>query len=355
MSASANLTGQVVAHISQRIQRGEYAMGQVLPPVAEMAHATTASAETVRNALRHLAQQGVVRGVKGQGTVVLRRPALGRVCVVKSQDEHTNLLLEHAVSLALIAAGYDVDLVPEFADFQVTRDWCHRLRHEPQRPEALVVLSNCRFSSERARRELGVLFTRVVVFDPDRRTDNPAPDHQAVVLDSRQAARTAMAHFLQLGHRRIAVFAGLEPGEDNHLAEVATYCRDLVEVAGGQFFPYYGTSAGADLVRLVRAQGVTAYWSVTDFQALRELRTLTQAGIRVPADVALLGRNDTPWATMVEPALSSMSLHPRGIAAAVAAALRTPAAPPIAPWRVAPQLVVRGTTGPAPGSPLSVP
>lgn len=60
------------------IQRGRYPVGSMLPPELELAGMFDASRHTVREAIRRLADQGLVSRRPGRGTTVLRRtPADG--------------------------------------------------------------------------------------------------------------------------------------------------------------------------------------------------------------------------------------------------------------------------------------
>jgi LacI family transcriptional regulator len=138
---------------------------------------------------------------------------------------------------------------------------------------------------------------------PDRRVNY-------VDVDNVSAARMATEHLIRLGHQRIATITGplnmlqaqdrlsgyrqaLEahqlPLDENLIAE-----SDFTEAGG---------STGAQ--RLLPA-APTAIFVASDSMAIGALKAVRQAGLRVPQDVALVGFDDVPVATAVEPALTTV-------------------------------------------------
>jgi GntR family transcriptional regulator len=67
---------QAQHNISQRISRGEYAPGTQLPSETELSRELGVSRVTVREALRVLAQDGLLVKVQGKGTFVSDNPAV---------------------------------------------------------------------------------------------------------------------------------------------------------------------------------------------------------------------------------------------------------------------------------------
>lgn len=58
------------AHLRARIQAGEWEVGATLPRITELAEERQVSAHTIRNALAKLAEEGLVRIVRGTGAIV---------------------------------------------------------------------------------------------------------------------------------------------------------------------------------------------------------------------------------------------------------------------------------------------
>src|ERR1043165_8372987 len=76
---------------------GEFAVGDVLPPIEDLGAKSKCSTGTMRRALTELAQEGLVRRIQRRGTVVTKRPDKGRVCLVLSGDLHTNMIFQDSL------------------------------------------------------------------------------------------------------------------------------------------------------------------------------------------------------------------------------------------------------------------
>ena len=184
--------------------------------------------------------------------------------------------------------------------------------------------------------------------------------HAHVRSDDRAGGRLAGAHLTGLGHRRLllcgpvgsasrvvaerlagfrgaAADAGLPPGAVRTVHARTTYDE--------------GVALGGRLAEDVRAGSVTAVLATADVLAAGVVRGLTDAGLRVPADVSVLGYDDAELARQVTPRLSTVAQDTAGkgrLAAELLLGLVTgdDAAPRSATVPVA--LVVRESTGPAP-------
>jgi DNA-binding LacI/PurR family transcriptional regulator len=153
-------------------------------------------------------------------------------------------------------------------------------------------------------------------------------------FDVDNAAGTAaiLAHLYASGRRRIVAVtgAGWLPGTGR---AVAVY-RDLTRDAGLPFrlVPGDFTAASgraATLRALDRWPDTDAILAGSDAMALGALSALHTRGVEVPADVAVAGFDDIPFAAVSAPALSTASHPVEGIATAATAAIldRRPPAP----------------------------
>src|SRR5690349_4485700 len=125
--------------VLRSIREGEYALGEVLPTAQQLAKRTRCSTATMEKALLKLANDGVVRRVKRKGTIVARRPALGRAGLVLTDDAHFNGLFAEPIYRELKHAGFDIEMLPMAHSADVLRDEVARLR-EHSRAEYLVML-----------------------------------------------------------------------------------------------------------------------------------------------------------------------------------------------------------------------
>ncbi len=131
-----------------------------------------------------------------------------------------------------------------------------------------------------------------------------------VDVDNRSGAQMAVTHLIRLGHRKIATVTGplsTQAGKDR----LAGYRNALSErglpyderlTAEGDFTEdggYYATQ------RLIPHEP-TALFVASDMMAIGALRALREAGLSVPEDVAIVGFDDLPPATLADPQLTTI-------------------------------------------------
>jgi len=134
-----------------------------------------------------------------------------------------------------------------------------------------------------------------------------------VGIDNKAAAKTAVRHLLEQGHKRVAC---INYGPPRFLS-VAARCegyREALEEAGlevddslvrwADFSHQSGYAAASDLLERVRAP--TAVFAGNDTVAIGILAALKARGIRVPQDIALVSIDDIPAASFMNPALTTV-------------------------------------------------
>lgn len=133
----------------------------------------------------------------------------------------------------------------------------------------------------------------------------------SVVIDNADGVRQAVTHLHALGHRRVAYAGGpADSWSDSRrrlgLQDVSHGLSDVEVVNLGHFAPVFaGGVAAADLVA---ASGATAVLAHNDLVALGILNRLQARGLRVPEDVSVVGYDDIPAATLVSPALTTVTV-----------------------------------------------
>ncbi len=150
----------------------------------------------------------------------------------------------------------------------------------------------------------------------DREVTDPRAD--AVLADNVKAMRVGSDVLLAEGHRRIAYVGGLtdvETGAERLAGyEMAMRAAGLEPlVVDGDFRLERGAQAVADLLR--REPRPTALIAGNNMMTLGALRAIGEAGLRVPADVALVGVDDPPWSSLVDPPLTTLAQPVRAMAA----------------------------------------
>lgn len=177
----------------------------------------------------------------------------------------------------------------------------------------------------------------------------------SVVLDSRAAARRAVAHLAGLGHRRVAHLAGRAHGY-NASERLEGYREGLAE-AGLPFDPAlvaiagYTAEGGAAAMRALLPAAPTAVLGATLVSAAGAMGVLHEAGLRIPEDVSVAGLHDAPVASLLYPSLTTVEMPTEEMGRVAATLLvrslagERPA--PVAPLPPGP-LIRRASTGPAP-------
>jgi LacI family transcriptional regulator len=181
-------------------------------------------------------------------------------------------------------------------------------------------------------------------------------DYCQVVIDNRQVGRLAAEHMLSLGRRRIAFVGGLhhlQPvaerliGVKEAVAEVADAA--LTEIDTIDLNPPSGTALGRDLLARPRDEWPDAIIAVTDLLAMALISEFRTAGVRVPADIAVMGcdHNSMAWGGAVP--LSSVAQRGQDMGEQGLELLRRELAEPPQYHRhekivLAPELIIREST-----------
>jgi len=139
---------------------------------------------------------------------------------------------------------------------------------------------------------------------------HPNPRVHYVDVDNVGGAQMAVEHLIRLGHRRIATVTGrldMSAGQDR-----LTGYRQALEqhripaeedlVFEGDFTEASGMAGMQELL----ARLPSAVFAASDMMAVGALKALRQAGWQVPDDVALVGFDDVPIASAIEPALTTV-------------------------------------------------
>ncbi|HIC88761.1 MAG TPA: LacI family transcriptional regulator, partial [Anaerolineae bacterium] len=141
-----------------------------------------------------------------------------------------------------------------------------------------------------------------------------AADCNCVGPDDCYGARLAVEHLVRLGHRRIAFINGPE-GWEASANRLAGY-RDALTMHGLPFDPTLVCSGmwevrdGYRAIRdlMVLPDPPTAIFAGNDFMAIGAIYALRDAGLRVPEDLAVVGYDDREVASLVRPALTTVTL-----------------------------------------------
>ena len=143
--------------------------------------------------------------------------------------------------------------------------------------------------------------------------DRTFGDVDAVVIDNRDAARATTEHLLSLGHQRIALVideTDWTTGRDRR----AGY-TDAHEAAGIAVDPALVVTAGwdADAASAVARSLLsapdrpTAVFAANNLLAEGVWRAAAAIGLDIPDDLSLVAFDDSPWMSMVTPAVTAVT------------------------------------------------
>jgi LacI family transcriptional regulator, galactose operon repressor len=208
------------------------------------------------------------------------------------------------------AAGYSVILCnanedPEQEQHQLNILFSHRV------DGVLIACSDPAISFDRLmrRRFPIVCFDRI---PPGFRGDT-------VTTDNFAGAYEATRHLITLGHKRIAVLAG-RLGLSTHARRLEGFRQAMSEARlpvpderclTGGMRPEMGYEAGRQLLSLPTAP--TAIFCTNNKLFLGLVRAVSQAGVRCPEEISLIGYDDLAWTENFHPRLTTVAQPTRDL------------------------------------------
>ncbi|MCA9908175.1 MAG: substrate-binding domain-containing protein, partial [Anaerolineae bacterium] len=128
--------------------------------------------------------------------------------------------------------------------------------------------------------------------------------------DNLAGAYTAVTHLIRLGHRRVATITGplnnlaAVQRKQGYLQALRDRDRTVEEelIAVGEFTEVSGYMA----MRRLLPHQPDAVFVASDLMAQGAVRAINQAGLAVPDDIALVGYDDLPAATLTNPPLTTI-------------------------------------------------
>jgi LacI family transcriptional regulator len=358
------ISRQLLAEIAS----GKYAPTGRLPSEAQLVERFGVSRPTVARALRDLQEQGLIDRRVGSGSYV-RSPASAAPGVGQRQFGllipglgTTEIFEVICGELAGLARVHDYGLLwggsapsrrPEDSSVEGAEELCAQFI---QRRVDGVFLAPLEYTArqEEANRRLAERLRQggvaVVLLDRDLHPFPARSDFDLVGIDNFAGGYLLAEHLLKLGCRRLAFVApplsaptvgariagAREAILDHHLA----IPRDFVRV---------GAPDDRQLVHdLTGGRRADALICASDRVAALLMRSLGQAGVRVPHDVRVVGFDDVHYATLLSVPLTTIHQSCREIAVTAFRAMLDRVADPALPPRsfvLSARLVVRESCG----------
>ena len=211
------------------------------------------------------------------------------------------------------ATHHQYDLIVTSTDYQTARMiGCVRRMLERKVDGVAIMTSEMDLGliKELARRGVPLVFMDV---------GRVGPRMSHVLVDYANGIRQAVDHVVALGHRRVAFLTGpldlhsartrrqafLDGMRMHGLRVEPKLVREATHTAEG------GQRAMAALLRAGKAP--TAVVCSNDWTAIGALHAIDAAGLRVPADISVVGFDDIPLASYMSPPLTSVRMSARDV------------------------------------------
>lgn len=256
-----------------------------------------------------------------------------------------------AVEKEVRAAGYEMLLANTSMDPRREIEALNAL--SGRRIDALILLISFLDQSREMLRSLAEQRYAVVTFD------RVIDELDRVETKYADATPKLMAHLFELGHRRIGFVHGVGSPDlatnrltlfrECHRLQGLSLDEDLIIHCGESIEDGYQATSSL----LSTNPRPTAIVTVNDLLAFGARRAMYEHNLHVPDDVSLAGFDDVSMAAYLNPPLTTVRTNARELGRIAAMLALTRLQQPDLPLRVesvASELVVRASTGPAPGA-----
>jgi LacI family repressor for deo operon, udp, cdd, tsx, nupC, and nupG len=302
--------------VRAEIESGKYKPGERLPSMDVLADTYAVNKITVRKALADLNAAGLIYSVPAQGTFVAdptqTRPLIKRSVTTVGLISYIMVPGNTGLYHMEIINGMRDELSKVQANLVISpvRDVVPQSRILDQIAQvgmdAVVYLGAFEPASLRRMIQAGPPCVLVDFTIRGERVDT-------ILLDNRGGAIQAMEHLLSLGHRDIAVIMGAadQTATRERLDGVydaldhAQLPRDSVRLIQGDFQREGGYTAMRELLNSGHVP--TAVFCMNDEMAAGALQAIhALSSLNCPADISVIGFDDTAWATTTQPPLTTI-------------------------------------------------
>lgn len=310
---------------------------------------------TVRQALGELAAEGLLVREASRRTFVQKSGLTSIGVVLRRYESDFYVELIQHVASACLERKLHLELYPIVHDSQIDRV-LDSIRRPP--PEERLVLVGTHQRADKFLQECladrGYRTVAIEIMDPGY-------PGSSVSTDGALAVRTTVDHLCSLGHKRIAYMVNEPSGLIPVQCKIRQF-EELVEAMGleGRTFTEPPESAqgsfevGYGMMPAIWEWQPTAIFTASDPGAWAALRWLAEQGVPVPDQVSVVGFEGVKPDAFTHPPLTTVAHAMDELVKAAFGTLWRPL-PEVRHELVAPRLVVRQSTGKAPGTKSLIP
>ncbi|MBY6217143.1 LacI family DNA-binding transcriptional regulator [Qipengyuania aquimaris] len=328
-----------------------YAAGVSQPTVSRALRGDKSVSEKTREKIRQIAQD--LNYTVDKNASSLRSQRSNTIALLFFEDPTPDQSMINPFFLGMLGsitracANRGLDLLISFQ--QMEDDW-HVQYQDSHRADGLILLGYGDYTLYRERldqlEEQGTHFARwgSVSMDSSGAT---------VGTDNVQAGRLAGEHLISKGREHIAFLGHAGEQYPEFAGRYSGLCEALKSagIASDKSLQYdaitteeAGYAAAKALVE--SGQSFDAVFAASDLIAIGAMRALAEAGKRVPGDVAVVGFDDIPAASLTTPPLTTIMQDVRGAGEALVETLLAQVEGRDLPPRKLPgKLIIRGSTG----------
>lgn len=309
---------QLAERVREEIAKGKYQPGERLPSMDVLADTYAVNKITVRKALAELNAEGLIYSVPAQGTFVAdptkTRPFIKRPVTTVGLISY--LMVPGNTGL------YHMEIINGM------REELNKVQANLVIPPVRDVIPQSKILDQIAQAGLDAV-VYLGVFEPTslRRMVEAGPpcvlvdfslrgiQVDTILLDNRGGAFQAMEHLLSLGHRDIAVILGEaeQTATRERLDGVydaldhAQLPRESIRLVQSDFQREGGYRAMREL--LSNGNVPTAVFCMNDEMAAGALQAIhALSSLNCPAEISVVGFDDTAWATATQPPLTTVQV-----------------------------------------------
>ncbi|MBS1704727.1 MAG: substrate-binding domain-containing protein [Armatimonadetes bacterium] len=340
---------QVKLHIRSLIEGGQLVPGDRLPPEPEFARALGVSRMTANRALNELAAEGFLERRKGYGTYVLgtvrSNADVAVLChedIIAASDNHYFGKLLLGIHSNLVHSGHKVRMERWEEEFPESALGAH----------AAVLICPRQAALTMWERRASI---PTVVVGASWDTDTSA----VVDTNNRSGIQIAFEHLRSLGHTRIT-FVGALPRDANTIDRIQAFRElrqhhHLEKAHPALVFEYaihFSDEERQEVAAMLQSPDrPTAVIAAGAHVAMMVVREAARVGLSIPDDLSVVGFDDPPFLSLIDPPITTVKQPLEKMAKVTADLCQKLLSDPLAKPTITiidPELVVRGSTAPAP-------